>query len=70
MQYPKTLPDVFDEDSGDAFSPEQPGSRESHVSSASPAEPKTMEATSPLPTNLLQVLVFSRLECEKICLLK
>ncbi|XP_036428979.1 myocardin-related transcription factor B isoform X1 [Colossoma macropomum] len=54
MQYPKTLPDVFDEDSGDAFSPEQPGSQESHGSAASPGEPKAMEATSPLPNNLLQ----------------
>ncbi|XP_072524216.1 myocardin-related transcription factor B [Salminus brasiliensis] len=54
MQYPRTLPDMFDEDSGDAFSPEQPGSQESHGSAASPGEPKAMEATSPLPNNLLQ----------------
>ncbi|KAG9267657.1 MKL/myocardin-like protein 2 isoform X2 [Astyanax mexicanus] len=53
MQYPKTL-DLFDEDSGDACSPEQPGSQESHGSAPSPGEPKAPEATSPLSNNLLQ----------------
>ncbi|XP_035389413.1 myocardin-related transcription factor B isoform X1 [Electrophorus electricus] len=52
MQYPKTL-DV-DEDSGDAFSPEQPGSQESHGSAASPGEPKAPETPSPLPNNFIQ----------------
>ncbi|KAI4876487.1 hypothetical protein NFI96_010586 [Prochilodus magdalenae] len=54
MQYPKTLPDMFDEDSGDAFSPEQPGSQESHGSAASPGDPKPVETTSPLTNNLLK----------------
>ncbi|XP_066520591.1 myocardin-related transcription factor B [Hoplias malabaricus] len=54
MQYPKTLPDMFDEDSSDAFSPEQPGSQESHGSAASPGELKVMEAISPQPNTLLQ----------------
>ncbi|XP_062859224.1 myocardin-related transcription factor B [Trichomycterus rosablanca] len=53
MQFPKTM-DMFDEDSGDAFSPEQPGSQESHGSAASPGEPKAMESTLPLPNNLIQ----------------
>ncbi|XP_060795675.1 myocardin-related transcription factor B isoform X2 [Neoarius graeffei] len=53
MQYPKTQ--EFDEDSGDAFSPEQPGSQESHGSVPSPGESKAMEASSPLPNNLIQV---------------
>lgn len=54
MQYPKTQ--EFDEDSGDAFSPEQPGSQESHGSVPSPGESKAMEASSPLPNNLIQVI--------------
>ncbi|XP_073774518.1 myocardin-related transcription factor B isoform X4 [Danio rerio] len=54
MQYPRTLEDLIDEDSGDAFSPEQPASQESQGSAASPAEVRTMEETSPLPNNLLQ----------------
>ncbi|TSK14667.1 Myocardin-related transcription factor B [Bagarius yarrelli] len=52
MHYPKTQ--EFDEDSGDAFSPEQPGSQESHGSVPSPGELKAMEASSPLPNNLIQ----------------
>ncbi|XP_017339021.1 myocardin-related transcription factor B isoform X1 [Ictalurus punctatus] len=51
MHYPKTQ--EFDEDSSDAFSPEQPGSQESHGSVPSPGESKAMEASSPLPTNLI-----------------
>ncbi|XP_051529651.1 myocardin-related transcription factor B-like isoform X2 [Myxocyprinus asiaticus] len=55
MQYPKTLEDYpIDEDSGDALSPEQPGSQESQGSAASPGEARTIEETSPLPNNLLQ----------------
>ncbi|KAM9463267.1 myocardin-related transcription factor B isoform 2-T2 [Clarias gariepinus] len=52
MHYPKTQ--EFDEDSGDAFSPEQPGSQESHGSVPSPGEAKAMEASSPLPNSLIQ----------------
>ncbi|XP_030630063.1 myocardin-related transcription factor B [Chanos chanos] len=54
MQYPKTL-DVymFDEDSGDALSPEQPASQESQGSASSPGEARAMEVLSPLPNNLL-----------------
>ncbi|XP_046709872.1 myocardin-related transcription factor B isoform X1 [Silurus meridionalis] len=52
MHYPKTQ--EFDEDSGDAFSPEQPGSQESHGSIPSPGESKAMETSSPLPNNLIQ----------------
>lgn len=54
MHYPKTQ--EFDEDSGDAFSPEQPGSQESHGSVPSPGEPKAMETFSPLPNNFIQVI--------------
>ncbi|KAI1896031.1 hypothetical protein AGOR_G00090610 [Albula goreensis] len=55
VNYPKTL-DVytFDEDSSDAFSPEQPASQESQSSAASPGEPKMTEASSPLPNSTLQ----------------
>ncbi|XP_026993453.2 myocardin-related transcription factor B isoform X1 [Tachysurus fulvidraco] len=52
MHYPKTQ--EFDEDSGDAFSPEQPGSQESHGSVPSPGESKVIEASSPLPNNFIQ----------------
>ncbi|KAF5906303.1 MKL/myocardin-like protein 2 isoform X2, partial [Clarias magur] len=52
MHYPKTQ--EFDEDSGDAFSPEQPGSQESHGSAPSPGEAKAMEASSPLAISLIQ----------------
>ncbi|XP_026770787.3 myocardin-related transcription factor B [Pangasianodon hypophthalmus] len=52
MHYPKTQ--EFDEDSCEAFSPEQPGSQESHGSVPSPGESKAMEASSPLPNNLIQ----------------
>ncbi|KAK3529701.1 hypothetical protein QTP70_033664 [Hemibagrus guttatus] len=52
MHYPKTQ--EFDEDSGDAFSPEQPGSQESHGSVPSPGESKLIEASSPLPNNIIQ----------------
>ncbi|XP_051958996.1 myocardin-related transcription factor B-like isoform X2 [Xyrauchen texanus] len=44
----------LDEDSGDALSPEQPGSQESQGSASSPGEVRTMEVPSPLPNNLLQ----------------
>ncbi|XP_051968424.1 myocardin-related transcription factor B-like isoform X2 [Xyrauchen texanus] len=55
MQYPKTLEDnPIDEDSGDALSPDQPGSQESQGSAASPGEARTIEETSPLPNILLQ----------------
>lgn len=57
MQYPRTL--EVDEDSGDAFSPEQPASQESQGSAASPGEVRTMEETSPLPNNLLQVVIIT-----------
>ncbi|KAJ8363859.1 hypothetical protein SKAU_G00126900 [Synaphobranchus kaupii] len=52
---PETL-DVytFDDDSSDAFSPEQPASQESQNSAASPGEPKLAEASSPLPNSTLQ----------------
>lgn len=55
MHYPKTQ--EFDEDSGDAFSPEQPGSQESHGSAPSPGESKAMEASSPLPNNFKLVII-------------
>ncbi|XP_042623425.1 myocardin-related transcription factor B-like isoform X3 [Cyprinus carpio] len=57
MQYPKTLEELADEDSGDAFSPEQPASQESQGSVASPGEVRTIEESSPLPNNLLQVVL-------------
>lgn len=57
MQYPRTLEDQVDEDSGDAFSPEQPGSQESQGSAASPGEVRTIEGSSPLPNNFLQVVL-------------
>ncbi|KAG5854410.1 hypothetical protein ANANG_G00037540 [Anguilla anguilla] len=55
VNFPKTL-DVytFDEDSSDAFSPEQPASQESQNSAASPGEAKVVEASSPLPNSTLQ----------------
>ncbi|KAG1943726.1 myocardin-related transcription factor B [Pimephales promelas] len=55
MQYPRTLEEpVVDEDSGDAFSPEQPGSQESQGSAASPGEVQIIEGSSPVPNNFLQ----------------
>lgn len=69
MQYPKTQ--EFDEDSCDAFSPEQPGSQELHGSVPSPGEAKAMEVSSPLQNNLILVILNSRFEwnmkyCEDI----
>lgn len=57
MQYPRILDEPIDEDSGDAFSPEQPGSQESQGSAASPGEVRTIEESSPVPNNLLQVVL-------------
>ncbi|XP_058649567.1 myocardin-related transcription factor B isoform X4 [Onychostoma macrolepis] len=54
MQYPRTLEEPADEDSGDAFSPEQPASQESQGSAASPGEVRAIEVSSPLPNNFLQ----------------
>uniref|UniRef100_A0A672PWZ0 Myocardin related transcription factor B n=1 Tax=Sinocyclocheilus grahami TaxID=75366 RepID=A0A672PWZ0_SINGR len=54
MQYPRTLEELADEDSGDAFSPEQLASQESQGSAASPGEVRAIEESSPLPNNLLQ----------------
>uniref|UniRef100_A0A8C1XKV5 Myocardin related transcription factor Ba n=1 Tax=Cyprinus carpio TaxID=7962 RepID=A0A8C1XKV5_CYPCA len=54
MQYPRTLEEPADEDSGDAFSPEQPASHESQGSAASPGEVRAIEESSPLPNNFLQ----------------
>ncbi|XP_052426285.1 myocardin-related transcription factor B-like isoform X2 [Carassius gibelio] len=54
MQYPRTLEEQADEDSGDAFSPEQPASHESQGSAASPGEVRAIEESSPLPNNFLQ----------------
>ncbi|KAI2658530.1 Myocardin-related transcription factor B [Labeo rohita] len=54
MQYPRTLEELADEDSGDAFSPEQPASQESQGSAPSPGEVRAIEESSPLPNNLLQ----------------
>lgn len=60
VNYPK----VFDEDSGDALSPEQPASQESHTSAPSPGESRAPEASPPAvvppppppqPSALLQV---------------
>ncbi|XP_058891543.1 myocardin-related transcription factor B-like isoform X2 [Acipenser ruthenus] len=45
---------LFDEDSSDALSPEQPASQESQSSAASPGEHKIREASSPLPNSALQ----------------
>lgn len=57
MHYPKTLEDYpIDEDSGDALSPEQPGSQESQGSAASPGHVRTMEEPPPLPNHFLQKL--------------
>ncbi|KAJ8246040.1 hypothetical protein GJAV_G00263000 [Gymnothorax javanicus] len=55
VNFPKTA-DVytFDEDSSDAFSPEQPASQESQNSAASPGDAKTTEASSPVPNSTLQ----------------
>lgn len=56
MQYPKILEDYpIDEDSGDALSPEQPGSQESQGSAASPGDVRTIEESPPLPYHLLHV---------------
>uniref|UniRef100_A0A8C0WQS8 SAP domain-containing protein n=1 Tax=Castor canadensis TaxID=51338 RepID=A0A8C0WQS8_CASCN len=41
----------FDEDSSDAFSPDQPASQDSQGSAASPSEPKVSESPSPATTN-------------------
>lgn len=57
MQYPITLEEPADEDSGDAFSPEQPASQESQGSAASPGEVRAIEESSPLPNNFLQVFL-------------
>ncbi|KAJ6657558.1 hypothetical protein lerEdw1_002273 [Lerista edwardsae] len=47
--YPQASDDFsFDEDSSDALSPDQPASQESQGSAASPGEPKTREAPSPI----------------------
>ncbi|XP_054851033.1 myocardin-related transcription factor B [Eublepharis macularius] len=47
--YPQALEDfLFDDDSSDALSPDQPASQESQGSAASPGEPKVMEAPSPV----------------------
>ncbi|XP_016401596.1 MKL/myocardin-like protein 2 isoform X2 [Sinocyclocheilus rhinocerous] len=54
MQYPRTLEELADEDSGDAFTPEQPASHESQGSAASPGEVRAIEESSPLPNNFLQ----------------
>uniref|UniRef100_A0A672JXR6 Myocardin related transcription factor B n=1 Tax=Sinocyclocheilus grahami TaxID=75366 RepID=A0A672JXR6_SINGR len=54
MQYPRTLEELADEDSGDAFSPEQPASHGSQGSAASPGEVRAIEESSPLPNNFLQ----------------
>ncbi|KAL0179656.1 hypothetical protein M9458_025098, partial [Cirrhinus mrigala] len=43
MQYPRTLEELADEDSGDAFSPEQPASQESQGSAPSPGEVRAIE---------------------------
>lgn len=59
MQYPRILDEPIDEDSGDAFSPEQPGSQESQGSAASPGEVRTIEESSPVPNNLLQVVLLT-----------
>lgn len=61
VNYPK----VLDEDSGDAFSPEQPASQESQSSAPSPGDCKVLEMPSPSqaspappPSNMLQVRIF------------
>ncbi|KAL1264291.1 hypothetical protein QQF64_004646 [Cirrhinus molitorella] len=54
MQYPRTLEEAADEDSGDAFSPEQPASQESQGSAPSPGEVRVIEESSPLPNNFIQ----------------
>ncbi|XP_043109248.1 myocardin-related transcription factor B isoform X2 [Puntigrus tetrazona] len=54
MQYPRILEEPADEDSGDAFSPEQPASQESQGSAASPGEVRAIEESSPLPNNFLK----------------
>ncbi|XP_056152848.1 myocardin-related transcription factor B [Lampris incognitus] len=48
VNYPK----VLDEDSGDAFSPEQPASQESQNSAPSPSESRVPETPSPAPATL------------------
>ncbi|XP_053132080.1 myocardin-related transcription factor B isoform X2 [Hemicordylus capensis] len=45
--YPEVLEGLFDEDSSDALSPDQPASQESQGSAASPGEPKAREVPSP-----------------------
>ncbi|XP_035657261.2 myocardin-related transcription factor B isoform X2 [Oncorhynchus keta] len=50
VNYPKALDTYgFDEDSGDALSPEQPASHESKASTPSPGEPRALEAPCPPP---------------------
>lgn len=53
MQYPKTL--EFDEDSGDALSPDQPASQDSQGSAASPGDIRLPETPSPLSAATIQV---------------
>ncbi|XP_028844696.1 myocardin-related transcription factor B isoform X2 [Denticeps clupeoides] len=53
MQYHKTL-DVFEEDSGDALSPEQPASQDSQGSAASPGEPRPPDTPSTPQSTALQ----------------
>ncbi|TRZ00478.1 hypothetical protein DNTS_020523, partial [Danionella cerebrum] len=43
MQFDRTLDEPIDDDSGDAFSPEQPASHESQGSAASPVDIRNME---------------------------
>ncbi|XP_071264751.1 myocardin-related transcription factor B isoform X2 [Salvelinus alpinus] len=50
VNYPKALDTYgFEEDSGDALSPEQPASHESKASTPSPGEPRALEAPCPPP---------------------
>uniref|UniRef100_A0A674D0J4 Myocardin related transcription factor B n=1 Tax=Salmo trutta TaxID=8032 RepID=A0A674D0J4_SALTR len=50
VNYPKALDAYgFEEDSGDALSPEQPASHESKASTPSPGEPRALEAPCPPP---------------------
>ncbi len=57
MEYPRILEEPADEESGDAFSPEQPASQESQGSAASPGEIWAIEESSPFPNNFLQVFL-------------
>ncbi|XP_029553764.1 myocardin-related transcription factor B isoform X1 [Salmo trutta] len=50
VNYPKALDAYgFDEDSGDALSPEQPASHESQAAAPSPGEPRALETPCPPP---------------------